>query len=273
MTRDETGFGDEVGGLDRVRAETQVRNRLRAGFVRVVDEIALCAETGVLGDDLDGVLVGADRAVRTEAIEDGAGDVGALDRERRVDGQTGVRNVVIDPDGEPGSRGAASVAVRLRELVECRFHHRGCEVLGRDAVAPTDDTRQGRSRAATERVGGGRDDVEIQRLAGRPRLLGLLEDGNGGDRGRKSGQEMGRRKWTIQTNLQHPDLFATRGEHLHRLACGLRPGAHQDQHTFGVGRASYSKARSGVPSGREPLHGVGDDARHGGVKRAHASRA
>ena len=64
----------------------------------------------------------------------------------------------------------------------------------------------------------------------------------------KSGEEMGRREWTIQTNLQHADLFAPRGEHLHRLACGLRAGAHQDQHAFGVGRAFVlERARSGVP--------------------------
>ena len=82
---------------------------------------------------------------------------------------------------------------------------------------------------------------------------------------------MGRRKRTIQANLQHPDLFAPRGEHLHRLACGLRPGAHQDQHAFGVGRAFVlEELVAASRQGREPLHGVGDDARHGGVKRAHA---
>ena len=74
---------DQIGRVDRPRPEAQMRDRLRAGFVRVVDEIALRVEPGILGDDLDAVLVGADRAVGAKAVEHGADDVVALDREAR----------------------------------------------------------------------------------------------------------------------------------------------------------------------------------------------
>ena len=46
-----------------------MRNRDRAGFLRVVDEVALRVIIRVLADDLDGILVRADRAVRAQAVE------------------------------------------------------------------------------------------------------------------------------------------------------------------------------------------------------------
>jgi hypothetical protein len=69
----EAGLGDQVRGVDRFRAEPQVRDREAAGLLGVVDEVALCVDGRVCGEDLDGVLVGADRPVRTETEEDGSG--------------------------------------------------------------------------------------------------------------------------------------------------------------------------------------------------------
>ncbi len=69
---DETGLGDQVRRLDRGRPEAQMRDGLRARFMRVVDEIPLGIQPGILGDDLHAVLVGADRAVRAQAEEHGA---------------------------------------------------------------------------------------------------------------------------------------------------------------------------------------------------------
>jgi hypothetical protein len=59
------------------RAEAQVRDRDRAGLLGVVDEVALGEVVRVLADDLDAVLVGADRAVGAQAVEQGAHHVGA----------------------------------------------------------------------------------------------------------------------------------------------------------------------------------------------------
>ena len=90
----------QVGGADGARARAQVRDRDRAGLLGVVDEVALDVAVGLLADDLDRVLVGADGAVRAEAVEERGGDVLALGAERRVPGQRGVGHVVDDPDGE-----------------------------------------------------------------------------------------------------------------------------------------------------------------------------
>jgi hypothetical protein len=58
----------------------------RAGLLRVVHEVALGEVVGLLADDLDGVLVGADRAVGTETEEEAAEDVVAGDVEVVVHG-------------------------------------------------------------------------------------------------------------------------------------------------------------------------------------------
>ena len=103
MAGDQIGIvvADEVGGADGGGAEAQVRDGDGAGFLRVVDEIALGAQVGVLADDLDAVLVGAHRAIAAQPVEhrlEGARvGVGA---EAGVPVQAGVRDVVVDADGE-----------------------------------------------------------------------------------------------------------------------------------------------------------------------------
>ena len=72
MAGHEVGPGNQVAGMDRLGAEAQVRDGDGAGFLRVVDEIALGVVVGFLADDLDGVLVGAHGAIGAQAVEQGA---------------------------------------------------------------------------------------------------------------------------------------------------------------------------------------------------------
>jgi hypothetical protein len=58
--------------VDRIWPKAQMGNGDGAGFLGVVHEIALRIEIGFLADDLDGVLVGADGAVRAQSEEEGA---------------------------------------------------------------------------------------------------------------------------------------------------------------------------------------------------------
>jgi hypothetical protein len=81
MACDEVGAADEVGGSNRAGAEAEVRDRHRAGFLRVVDVIALRVVLGLLADDLDRVLVRADGPVGAEPEEDGAGTLLGIDVE------------------------------------------------------------------------------------------------------------------------------------------------------------------------------------------------
>ena len=75
MAGDEIGLRYQVSGVNGLRAEAQVRNRHRAGFLGVINEISLRVVVGVLADDLDGILVGAHRAVGAQSVEHGTHDV------------------------------------------------------------------------------------------------------------------------------------------------------------------------------------------------------
>ena len=117
---------DQVRRADRLRAEAQVRDRHRAGLLRVVDEIALGVVVGLVADDLDRVLVGADRAVGAQAVEHGADHV--VRSRCRTSGRQSrlsVGHIVVDADGEmvlgPG----------LRQFVEDGLDHGRREFLGR----------------------------------------------------------------------------------------------------------------------------------------------
>ncbi len=80
---------DQVGSLDRLGAKAQVRGGQSAGLLGVVVEIALGVIVGIFADDLDGVLVGADRTIRTQAKEEAANGLGMFNREVRVVVQAG----------------------------------------------------------------------------------------------------------------------------------------------------------------------------------------
>jgi hypothetical protein len=130
---DEVRRLQQIRRADRPRAEPQVRDRVGAGLLGVVDEVALCMAFGVRGQDLRRVLVRADGAVGAQAEEQRAHHVRRLDVKARIDGQAGVRHVVGDPDREPAFR------LRLLQLVEYRLGHRGIEILRGQAVAAAHD--------------------------------------------------------------------------------------------------------------------------------------
>ena len=71
MAGDEVGLVDQVGRTDRVFAEAQVGDRDAAGLLGVIGEVGLGVHVGMVADDLDRVLVGADGAVGAEAPEAG----------------------------------------------------------------------------------------------------------------------------------------------------------------------------------------------------------
>src|SRR4029450_7486142 len=76
MAADEAGTLHEVGRADGLRAEAEVRYGLRARLLGVVDEIPLRVQPIIRAENLDGVLVRADGAVRAEAEEEGADRAG-----------------------------------------------------------------------------------------------------------------------------------------------------------------------------------------------------
>jgi len=73
MTADKIGvvFGNQVSRAYRLGAEAQMRDGNRAGFFRVVNEIALGVQIGRFADNFNGVFIGADRAVAAQAVKHG----------------------------------------------------------------------------------------------------------------------------------------------------------------------------------------------------------
>ena len=264
MARDEAGAADEIRRVNRTRTEAQMRNGLRAGLVRVIDEVTLRVIVGVLADDLHAVLVRADGAVRPESVEHGARHVVRLDVERRIVVEAQVRDVVLDADAETVARMFA------QQLVEYGLRHRRREVLARNPVASADHERQARALAAAERGRERRDHVLVQRLAGSARLLRLFEHRDAPDRRRQRREQMRSRKRPVQTHLQHAGLAALRVERLDRFLHRLRAGAHQHDHFLRIGRTLvFDEPVAAARQVGETVHQRLDDAGHRVVVRIH----
>ena len=90
----------------------------------------------------------------------------------------GLSEVVLDAQGE------VILGPVLPELVEDRLDHARGELLAGKTVAASDDL------ARAPCLGQGVHHVQVQRLAGRARLLGAVEYGDGLDGGRQGGGEV-----------------------------------------------------------------------------------
>ena len=133
MAGDEVGLVDVVRALDGLVAEAEVRDGHAAGLLGVVLEVGLHILVGMVADDLDGVLVGADGTVAAETPElalDGAFRSGVRCG-MLLEGQVG--DIVVDADGE--------VALRLvlRQLFIDGEDGCGRRILGAKAITAADD--------------------------------------------------------------------------------------------------------------------------------------
>ena len=99
VTCQEVGFLNQVWSTDLIRAKTQVRHGHGSGLLGVIDEVALCVVVGFRTDDLDAVLVGANRTVRAQAVEHRGKALGGHIK-CLIDGQAGLADIILDTDGE-----------------------------------------------------------------------------------------------------------------------------------------------------------------------------
>ena len=70
---DEVGFIHKIDGPNRFGTETQMGNRYGTGFAGIIGEIALSMIGRIFADNLDGVLIGANGSIRSQAIEQASG--------------------------------------------------------------------------------------------------------------------------------------------------------------------------------------------------------
>ena len=246
VAADEAGVQYEIGGVDRAGSEAQVGNRLGAGFLGVVDEVALGVQAAVRAEDLDGVLVRADRAVRAEAVEHRADRAGRLDVQLGVV-QAGAADVVGDADGEPRLR------VRGGQVGEDAGHHARGELLGGQAIPAAGDHRHGAQAARRVRFGQRAEHIQEQRLAQRPRLLGPVQHGHPAHRAGQRGEQVRGGERAEQPHRHDAYLLAPAGQVAGGLGGGLRARPHDHDDPFGgrvagVARPGDTGGRSGRPA-------------------------
>ena len=263
VTRHEAGLLYQVRGSNRARARAQMGDRRRPRLLRIVDEVALYVQIRLGANNLDGVLVSADGAISTEAIEERCGDIRRLAVERLIVRQRSLGHIVHDTDRKVVLR------TRLREVVENRLHHSRRELFGRQAVATAHDARLGRKGRASLRAGLREcsDHILIKRVAERTGFFGAVHDRDRANRLGKDVQERGDRKWPKQAHLQHSDLLAASREKLHSLVRSLGARPHNHEHSFGVGMADVLE--QAVPSAcarSESRHHLLNDRRAGAIE-------
>ena len=106
---------NQVSALDRLRAKAQVRHSHGAGLLRVVNEITLRVIRRLFADDLDRVLVRADRAVGAQTPEQCAHLVLRISVVKfGSKGQAVEGDIIDDADGEMILRSRPSTFRRRR---------------------------------------------------------------------------------------------------------------------------------------------------------------
>ncbi|MNI81883.1 hypothetical protein D3C73_1385380 [compost metagenome] len=69
MTADKVSATDQIGRVNRLLTDAQMRHRQATGLFRIVDKIALGIERRAVADDFDVVFGGGNRPVATQAVE------------------------------------------------------------------------------------------------------------------------------------------------------------------------------------------------------------
>ena len=265
---DEVGLVDQVRGDDLVLAETQVRNGHGTGFLRVVDKVALGGVVRLGADDLDGVFVGADRAVRAKTVEQGAEDVLAFDVEGLVVAEAGEGEVVIRADAEFLFR------CERGHVVEHGLDHGRGELGGTQTVTAVEDHRDHHGGVGLGGLGDRGADIEVERVAVGARLLGAVEHGDALDGRRQGVDHGGGVERPEQADDDQADLPVVGDEVLDGGGDGQGAGTHDHDDIGGVRGADVVK-QVVLPTGEggKLVHVGLDDGRHGIVILVHGLAA
>ena len=223
MARHEVGLGTEVGAADQVRPEPQVRDGDRAGLLGVVDEVALGVVVGVAADDLDRVLVRADRPVGAETVEHALEHVFLRDPPGGVYVEACSGHVVVDSHREMGFRCFGG------QVIQDRLDHRGREFLGAETVPAADHPGRGRALFGQRGL-----DVRVERFPDRARFFCPVQHADRFHGVRERVHERLRVERTVEAHLEDADLLALRYQVAHGLMHGLGPRTHHDDHALGV---------------------------------------
>jgi len=230
MARDEVGFSNEIRRANGLGSKAQMRSSNRATLFRVINEVALHVIVRARPDDLDGILVRAHGAIRAEPIEQRADRTRVFGGERRIVVQTGVGDVILNPDRE------FVLGPCLLELVEDALHHGRREFLRGNPIAPANYARVFEvARARSGKIFAKRgDNILIKRFTQRARLLGAIEHGNRSDSQRQRCHKGLCSERPIQPHLQQAKLLSPRVQMADSFFNRARARSHNNDHAFGI---------------------------------------
>ena len=215
--------GDIVGAVDGLMAKAQVGLGNAAGLLGVILEVSLSVLVGVVTDDLDGVLVGANGTIGAQTPELAGDDGLAGGDDILANGQGQMRNVIVDADGEV-------VLLLTLHVVEHGLHLGRSGILGTQAIAAAQSLDVG-----TLAFPQGIAHVQIQRLAGSAGLLGAVQNGQALAGSGDLLQQTLHGEGTEQVDLNEADLLAALHQIINNLQQGLADGAHSHHNALSIG--------------------------------------
>ncbi len=168
----------------------------------------------MVSDDLDGVLVRADGAVRTESVELALSGARLDDGNLTLDRERLEGDIVDDADGE------AVLRLFGLEIIEDGHDLSRSGVLGRKTIAASDYERA-LLLALEEGL-----DIEVERLSERTGLLCAVEHRNPLDALRKNLEEVLLGEWTIEVDGDDTIVAALLGEVVDGLLGSFGNGTH-----------------------------------------------
>ena len=222
--RYEVGFIDQIGRRNRCLAKAQVGYGDTAGFLGVVGKVCLGIHVGVVADDLDSRLVGADRTITAEAPELAGRRTSRCRIDVLGDRQGRIGHVIGNGNGEMVFRRI------LFQVFENAEDMGRCRILAAEAGTAAYDERCVFYAAV------GLGDIEIERFCQGALFLRAVQDGNLPDRFRDIFEEVFERERTIEMDRKEACLFSVGVEVIHRFLRRIAQGAHGDDHTVGIRR-------------------------------------
>ena len=219
---DKVCFIQQIRGTNLTLAETQMRNGQTAGFLRIVEEIALCILIGVITDDLNGLFVCADRAVGTESPELATGRAFLADMQdfRLIQGK--IRHIIFNGDSE--------VVLRLIFFEVAEYGQQ----MGRNGILRAHAVTAAHDDRVNVRIIKCRTNVHVERLAKGSFFLRTIQNRNLLHILRQSFQEVFAAERTIQTYLNHTELVALFRLSINDFFHCFTSGAHENDDVFCV---------------------------------------
>ena len=197
-------------------AETQMRAGQAAGLLGVIVEVSLNIFVSMVTDDLDGVFVRANGAVRTQAPEFTGGSALRLGVRRLFSFQRQAGHIVVNREGETLFRAGFSIFIN-------------CEDIGGNSIFGTQTIAAGVNRQRA--VGGtfqSHNDIQEQRFADGPRLFGSVQNGQGLGRCRNRFDQMILGERTVQADFDQAGFAAVGVDIIDRLFDGVADRSHRD---------------------------------------------